>query len=681
MAKLTLADVSNILGSPTSAQNTINSNSRLIETALENTVSRDGTTPNQMSADFDMNNNDILNVKDLSVVNLTLNGVEVGTSEVPLTILTEILEARDQAEAWAEGTEPGGVGTRSAKEWAQIASSGVVFNQVTSLSALKALDTNIYKIAYLNLGERSGIFAWRTGDYSSQITADVQNGIYVKADAVASTAGSWVRQDGWSVSGVNVGWFGAVGDGTTNDSTAVQAAINTGYNVNFGQSSYSVTGLTVTTEHQEIRGAGRRTRLLDSSATADLFTVGDGTNAIRGVNFSDFLVWTVSGVSKTAGHVINARFGSRLIVKNVYFGCLDDYVANGNAAVLWDGIYFDRFAECAVYGGQFCLKNKGVKARGNLDQSFGVELTIDQHTRFVFCGNYAIHIGGACGGVYFERLDVSNSLRGVQIDKALQNAPNREIFISKSATFDTCDEWGMVIGDDGAALVQSSGWYCSCGTATTGGNAGGGVLVLPTTAGNVRIDMAGATIYNNRGDGIRALAGIWTVTGSKINLNGQGTAGGCGFISEAAAVVANLTGNSITNNGNATRGVGVQFAHASNDNYIVTDNDLRGNGIVGFSSVVSPAFATTRLVSNNLGFVTENGGIFTGTTNGSGDVFINHGLAGTPRKRTVALASAAFVGSIQIYAASSTQLSARIWNTSGAPVTSTSVTVDWEAML
>ena len=62
MAKLTLSDVTNITGNPTSAENTINTNSAAIEAAVENTLSRDGTSPNAMSAVIDMNSNRILNL-------------------------------------------------------------------------------------------------------------------------------------------------------------------------------------------------------------------------------------------------------------------------------------------------------------------------------------------------------------------------------------------------------------------------------------------------------------------------------------------------------------------------------------------------------------------------------------------------------------------------------------------
>lgn len=74
MAKLTLSDLSS-LGNPNTAIANINANLALIETALENTVSRDGTSPNTMTSDFDMNSNQILNlpapVDDTDPVRLT----------------------------------------------------------------------------------------------------------------------------------------------------------------------------------------------------------------------------------------------------------------------------------------------------------------------------------------------------------------------------------------------------------------------------------------------------------------------------------------------------------------------------------------------------------------------------------------------------------------------------------
>lgn len=61
MAKLTLTDIAD-LRNPDTAKTAINANSSLLETALENTLSRDGTSPNEMEAALDMNGNYILNL-------------------------------------------------------------------------------------------------------------------------------------------------------------------------------------------------------------------------------------------------------------------------------------------------------------------------------------------------------------------------------------------------------------------------------------------------------------------------------------------------------------------------------------------------------------------------------------------------------------------------------------------
>lgn len=60
MSKLTLNDLAS-LQNEQSAISLINRNSALIETALENTLSRDGSTPNQMTSDLDMNGKAVLN--------------------------------------------------------------------------------------------------------------------------------------------------------------------------------------------------------------------------------------------------------------------------------------------------------------------------------------------------------------------------------------------------------------------------------------------------------------------------------------------------------------------------------------------------------------------------------------------------------------------------------------------
>lgn len=61
MAKLTLNSVGSLIEA-TTARTTLNTNNDLTEAALEKTLSRDGTSPNQMTSEFDMNSNQVLNL-------------------------------------------------------------------------------------------------------------------------------------------------------------------------------------------------------------------------------------------------------------------------------------------------------------------------------------------------------------------------------------------------------------------------------------------------------------------------------------------------------------------------------------------------------------------------------------------------------------------------------------------
>lgn len=61
MSKITLNNVGSLIDATTAAT-TINNNFDTIETASDNTLSRDGTTPNQMEATLDMNSNRIFNL-------------------------------------------------------------------------------------------------------------------------------------------------------------------------------------------------------------------------------------------------------------------------------------------------------------------------------------------------------------------------------------------------------------------------------------------------------------------------------------------------------------------------------------------------------------------------------------------------------------------------------------------
>jgi hypothetical protein len=78
MAKLTLNDITSRYG----ATDALNANFTAIEQAVNNTLSRDGTLPNDMEAHLDMNGNDLLNAGNVFAAQLVINGTPatIGTT-------------------------------------------------------------------------------------------------------------------------------------------------------------------------------------------------------------------------------------------------------------------------------------------------------------------------------------------------------------------------------------------------------------------------------------------------------------------------------------------------------------------------------------------------------------------------------------------------------------------------
>lgn len=78
----TLSDITSLTNS--SNINVINQNWDAIQEAFDNTISRDGSTPNTMAVDLDLNGNDLLNVGTIDVGGLTVGGQQVtDMSSVP----------------------------------------------------------------------------------------------------------------------------------------------------------------------------------------------------------------------------------------------------------------------------------------------------------------------------------------------------------------------------------------------------------------------------------------------------------------------------------------------------------------------------------------------------------------------------------------------------------------------
>lgn len=267
MAKLTLQDPSSV-SNETSFLAQIAENNRETEEALENTLSRDGTTPNQMGADLDMNSNFITNTPDP-----TLDGHTVNKGYLDAQLAAAIL---GDLSGTVQYTSEKGV----ANGYASLDSNGhVTASQIptitenvryietyTELSAQLSGDLTDDAVFYVTgrstVGDGGeGLFRYSSDDISTEVASDTQEGVYIPLDSDATGAsGGFIRQ---YTGRADIRWFGAVGDDSTQNRDAIQGAIDVCGHILIPEGTFLVEdpGISVNNDNS-IVGVHRQTSIL-----------------------------------------------------------------------------------------------------------------------------------------------------------------------------------------------------------------------------------------------------------------------------------------------------------------------------------------------------------------------------------------------------------------------------------
>jgi len=121
---------------------------------------------------------------------------------------------------------------------AQAAAASVNIRQIATRAGVKALDTSATALVFLSEQGREGLFKWQAGDFSSRISADTAEALFLKANLVDATAGAWVRQ----FEGVqDIRWFGGVSGGSVDNAAAFLAAASVGGQVYVPEGTFLVT--------------------------------------------------------------------------------------------------------------------------------------------------------------------------------------------------------------------------------------------------------------------------------------------------------------------------------------------------------------------------------------------------------------------------------------------------------
>lgn len=386
MAKIDPLDDVGSLANTTSARAVINSNSQKIEDAFANTLSRDGSGPNQMEADIDLNDHYLLNVADpvneADGVNLRSVRplVERFAAQIVETAVfgTQIVDpftATPGQTDFALSEPPGSIENVSLfiDELAKLPGvdftlTGSTLQKLVVTPPLSGGETVLIRYAK---ALPSGIELAQNVTYTPPITAvdttvkgfldDLQatgtskgaalvRMIQDDANAVARTVQDKLRES------KSIKDFGAIGDGITDDTLAVTKAMafmaNTGHGVHLPPGIYLCDPFVINTQFYDLQamftGDDRERCILRRRGTGagPFIQLGDPLSTVyqSGVNFSGI---QIDGGATTNGPAI-AMYD---VVRTSFHQCR--FRGGSDAVKMYGGIsvsFYDCVADLALRG-------------------------------------------------------------------------------------------------------------------------------------------------------------------------------------------------------------------------------------------------------------------------------------------------------------------------------------------
>lgn len=405
---------------------------------------------------------------------------------------------------------------------------------------------------------------------------------------------------------INVALYGA-GGGVTDDVARIQAAISAmpanGGSLYFPTGTYLLGSSLTFNKPGTYYGDGWATVLRSTSTTANAITVtGAESVHIRNLRLN-------SSVTKTDGWFVElASSANRFRMSN--------FAMDGG----FGGFRTAAVATVTFESGQILNCAPGVGIMGRIDAGLDVTLRdiISDHAVNIFAGLYLVNSGDVtiedcnwihCGNVLHVNCGAGNTIASLWASNSFFDTSVRGLLVDASA--------GQMV-----RCMFNSCWF--------GGHSQQGVLIQPSGSAYVRgIEFNDCHVLLNTIDGINVASSAvrdFKVHGGQFSANGGSgiaiAAGVSNFQIQDARI-----GNTGDLSGNTT---GISIAAGASDNYMITDNNMTGNG----TTLVNGATGVNRIVANNLGVaqgattaITVTASPFTYTAGASPEtVYINGGV-------------------------------------------------------
>jgi hypothetical protein len=468
--------INNITTGYTSAE-AINENFQNVRNAFDNTLSLDGSTPNAMGADLNMDSNDILNVGEINVQGLSIGGVNIypNNTQIATTYAAQNYTGNGSTTTYAMGYNP------SSKANVDVYIDGVYQNQ----DAFNITGTSLTFTAAPPLN--SAIEIKVPVNVTSLTNTDSSQIIYNQGGTGAVTTNVKAKLQ----ETVSVKDFGAVGDGVTDDTAAIQAAIDANIQsiIYIPEGIYKITSPLVLDTNVFIQG--------------DVFNAG-GTQIAP----YDCAAFVIDGSTVTGGFAFNIQ------IKSLYINCTNitnaqDYVIylNDSYRVTLEDIRIQN-AVVSTSDITSIVKVRGINNVNTLSRIYAVG-TANSGSGSAF----DIDVGK--GSLIVDTCDAENANKGFYI------ALNSQVDI-RSPYMERCGQaiylYPTTLTSEGQPQVNIFGGYINLASATSNG-----VYIAGTFNKSEVINIYGLRFASNdhatKTKGFNTSTMVWDNT-NHINING-----------------------------------------------------------------------------------------------------------------------------------------------------------------